>query len=329
MANYLCLVFLVFALATLFGGNASARRPSARHFGAGLTVIVVAYLLLAGTLSAQLPPLSPAHLNPAIEKLASGKPIYGLLTQDLSRENARTVGRRDTDFVFIDMEHSPLNLDALANFVVAMSDKAYTVKNGVQPRSALLVRMPPSASENAAWVVKQALDIGVMGFVFNTVETKEQAEAAVKSMRYPPWKAFPNTHREPIGIRGWSPGGAVWAWGIETEEYRRRADVWPLNPEGDLMAIMIVETAEGVKNVDAIAQVPGVTALSAAAGGDLSASYGVPANAPEVEAARQSILRACLRHKVACWISPTSKADLDRRTKEGWRMFRTANGLPE
>jgi 4-hydroxy-2-oxoheptanedioate aldolase len=295
----------------------------------GLSTIAVASLLLAGTLSAQLPRLSPAHLNPAIEKLAAGKSIYGLLTQDLSRENARTVARRETDFIFIDMEHSPLNLDALANFVAAMSDKAYTVKNGAQPRSALLVRMPPSASEHAPWIVKQALDIGVMGFVFNTVETREQAEAAVKSMRYPPWKAFPNTHKGPVGIRGWSPGAAVWAWGIETEEYRRRADVWPLNPEGDLMAIMIVETAEGVKNVDAIAQVPGVTALSAAAGGDLSSSYGVPANAPEVEAARQTILRACLKHRVACWISPTGKADLDRRTKEGWRMFRTATGLPE
>ncbi len=286
-------------------------------------------VLMAGALSAQLPPLSPTHLNPVIEKLATGKPAYGILTQDLSRENARALGRRDTDFVFIDMEHSPFNLDALANFVAAMQDKAYTVKNGARPRSALIVRMPPYAADNAGWVVKQALDIGVMGFVFNTVETKEQAEAAVKSMRYPPWKAFPNTHKPPVGIRGWSPAGAVWAWGIETEEYRRRADVWPLNPEGDLMAVMIIETEEGVKNVDAIAQVPGVTALSAAAGGDLSSSYGVPANAPEVEAARQTILRACLKHNVACWISPTNKADLDRRTKEGWRMFRTANGLPE
>ena len=294
-----------------------------------LAVAVAVCVFLAGTLSAQLPPLSPAHLNPSIEKLASGKQIYGLLTQDISRENARLVGRRDTDFIFIDMEHSPFNLEALSNFVAAMNDKAYTVKNGAKPRSALIVRMPPYASENAGWVVKQALDIGVMGFVFNTVETKEEAEAAVKSMRYPPWKAFPNTHKGPVGIRGWSPGGAVWAWGIPQEEYRRRADVWPLNPEGDLMAIMIIETEKGVKNVDAIAQVPGVTALSAAAGGDLSSSYGVPASSPEVEGARQSILQACLKHKVICWISPTGKPDLDKRLKEGWRMLRTANGLAE
>ena len=127
-------------------------------------------VLLAATLSAQLPALSPAHLNPAIAKLASGKPIYGVLTQDLSRENARTLGRRDTDFIFIDMEHSPLNMDGLANFVAAINDKAYTLKQGAQPRSAVIVRMPAYASENAAWQVKQALDIGVMGFVFNTVE---------------------------------------------------------------------------------------------------------------------------------------------------------------
>ena len=226
------------------------------------------------------------------------------------------------------MEHSPLNMDALANFVAAMHDKAYTVKNGAQPRAAIIARMPASAGENAAWQVKQALDIGVMGFVFNTVETREEAEAAVKSMRYPPWKAFPNTHKGPAGVRGWSPAGAVWAWGIDTEEYRRRADVWPLNPEGDLMAIMIIETQTGVKNADAIAQVPGVTALSAAAGGDLSSSYGVPTAAPEIESARQTILQACLKHKVLCWITATGRPDEERRLKEGWRMIRTVDGLP-
>ena len=295
-----------------------------------LNVFAIAALgaLLAVELSAQLPALSPAHLNPAIAKLASGKTVYGVLTQDLSRENARILGRRDTDFVYVDMEHSPLNMDALANFVAAMNDKAYTVKNGAQPRAAIIARMPASAGENAAWQVKQALDIGVMGFVFNTVETREQAEAAVKSMRYPPWKAIRNTHKGPAGVRGWSPAAAVWAWGIDTEEYRRRADVWPLNPEGDLMAIMIIETQTGVKNAEAIAQVPGVTALSAAAGGDLSSSYGVPTAAPEIESARQTILQACLKHKVLCWITATGRPDEERRLKEGWRMIRTVDGLP-
>ena len=71
-----------------------------------LNVFAIAALcaLLAVELSAQLPALSPAHLNPAIAKLASGKTVYDVLTQDLSRENARILGRRDTDFVYVDME---------------------------------------------------------------------------------------------------------------------------------------------------------------------------------------------------------------------------------
>lgn len=289
----------------------------------------IGFALLGGTtLVAQLPALSPAHLNPAVAKLAANQPIYGIITQDISRENARTLGRRDTDFVFVDMEHSPFNMEALANFAANLSDKAWTAKNGLAPRSALIARMPPYASENAAWLVKQALDIGVMGFVFNTVETAEEAENAVKSMRYAPWKAYPNTAKGPVGMRGFSPGGAVWLWGVETEEYRRRADLWPLNPDGDLISVMIIETELGVKNVDAIAAVPGVTALSVAAGADLSASYGVPGNDPVIETARQTVLKACLKHNVVCWVSPTGKADQDRRLKEGWRMIRTNDGRP-
>jgi 4-hydroxy-2-oxoheptanedioate aldolase len=291
-------------------------------------VLVLAAALVTDVVSAQLPALAPAHLNPAIAKLQAGQPIYGIITQDISRENARTLARRDTDFVFVDMEHSPFNMEAFANFAANMSDKAWTAKNGLAPRNALIVRMPPYASENAAWLVKQTLDIGAMGFVFNTVETAEEAENAVKSMRYAPWKAHPNTFKGPEGIRGFSPGGAVWLWGVPMDEYRRRADVWPLNPEGDLMAIMIIETIKGVKNVDAIAAVPGVTALSVAAGADLSSSYGVPGSDPVIEQARQTVLQACLKHNVACWVSPTGKTDQDRRLKEGWKMIRTNDGTP-
>ena len=51
------------------------------------------------------------------------------------------------------------------------------------------------------------------------------------------------------------------AWGISTAEYERRADVWPLNPEGDLLAIPMIETLEGLKNVDEIAATPGIAAI--------------------------------------------------------------------
>ena len=294
----------------------------------GICSVLAICVLLAPTVTAQLPPLSPAHLNPMVDKLAAGQPVFGLLTQDISRANARTLSRRDTDFIYVDMEHSPLNLEALGSFVDALSDKAWTAKNGLKTRSAVMARMPPYGSDSP-WIVKQALDIGLMGFVFNTVETKEEAEAAVRSMRYPPWRAYPNTHKGPEGFRGYQNTNAPFVWGLSPDEYRRRADLWPLNPEGDLTAFMIIETRKGVQNAEAIAQVPGVTGLSAAAGGDLSSSYGVPADSPEVEAARQTILRACMGHNLACSISPSGKADLEKRIKEGWKMLRTETGARE
>ena len=92
------------------------------------------------------------------------------------------------------------------------------------------------------------------------------------------------------------------------------------------MAIPMIETLEGLKNVNEIAAVPGVGALFIGAGADLSQYLGVAQNAPEVEEARQTILRACLSHNVACAITANTKADIDKRLKEGWKMIRTGRG---
>ena len=78
-----------------------------------------------------------------------------------------------------------------------------------------------------------------------------------------------------------------------------------------------------MKNLDAIASVPGVGALFLGAGGDLSRSMGVRPDAPEVEAAFQRVLTACKTHNVACAISAASGADVARRVKEGWRIIRS------
>ena len=98
-----------------------------------------------------------------------------------------------------------------------------------------------------------------MGIIFPSIETPEQALAAVRSMRYP--QRRDSRYPEPPGLRGSGTQIATWSWGLSVADYVRRADLWPLNPEGDLVAFMMVETATGVRNVDAIAQVPGVTGI--------------------------------------------------------------------
>jgi 4-hydroxy-2-oxoheptanedioate aldolase len=276
----------------------------------------LALLMSAGSAAQQ----APLHLNPVIAKLAKGEAFVGVNTGDLSLENARTLARAPIDYVYVDMEHTPLDIAGLHMFNIGMIDRAAAAKKAsVAPNVALFARFPPEADEGA-WVVKQALDIGLHGVIFNGVDTREQALAAVKSMRYPQLKG--SKYFEPAGIRGSAPGLATWIWGLSADEYERHADLWPLNPEGDLIAIAMIESTDGMKNLDAILSTPGIGAVFIGNANDLRHSMGVPATSPEVETARQTILAGCKRHNVACGITVASGAEMNRRLNEGWKMIR-------
>ena len=280
-----------------------------------LLVVIVS----TGIVSAQS---VPRHLNPVIEKLAAGKPFFGLQTGDLSLENARSLARADIDYVYLEMEHGPMDFEGLHHFTVGMIDKATILKKAnAQPNVAIFARFAPYGREQAQWFVKQALDIGLMGVIFNGIDNREQALLAVRNMRYPQQRN--SKYPEPPGLRGYAPGGAVWWWGISEAEYVRRADLWPLNPDGDLLAIMMIETSEGLKNADAIASVPGVGAIFVGAGADLSQYLGVARNSAELEQGFQTILKACLAHNVACGITALNGSDIVKRLTEGWKMIRT------
>ena len=172
-----------------------------------LKLVLALLLLVPVILSAQQ---KPQHLNPVIAKLAEGKTVYGLITADLSLAYAREVARSPVDFIYADMEHNPLDFPGLSLFLLGMTDKAAILSKGnLQPNVALFARFPPEADQSQ-WVVKQALDIGLMGVIFNGVDSRDQALMAVRSMRYPPLRDSPR--KEPAGIRGYGTAGATWAW---------------------------------------------------------------------------------------------------------------------
>src|SRR6202790_895654 len=314
----------------ILGTNPSRRLApqSFSHRPIAAIIVMVAFLaaigLAAGNAAAQQ---APQHLHPAVEKLAHGQPSIGTQTDDMSLQNCHSLARMDFDYSYVDMEHGPLNLDGLAYCIAAMVDKSAVLKKGnAKPNVALFARFPPYGRdlESNDWIVKQALDMGLMGVIFNGVDNKEQMTRLIQYMRYPQQKT--SKYQQPPGSRGYAPGNAIFAWGVSAAEYEKHADVWPLNPEGDLLAIPMIETAEGLKNVDEIASVPGVGAIFLGAGGDFHQYLGVPQDSPEVERARQAILTACKAHKVACGITALTKADVDKRLKEGWMMIRTGRG---
>jgi 4-hydroxy-2-oxoheptanedioate aldolase len=303
------------------------RRPMT-EFLVVTTILIAALFLAFSVLTGSTPAQQlPLHLNPAVEKLAHGQPILGTQTDDVSLQNCHSLARMDFDYSYVDMEHGPLNLDGLAYCIAAMVDKAAVLKKGnAQPNVALFARFPPYGRDLQSndWIVKQALDMGLMGIIFNGVDNKEQMTRLVQYMRYPQQKT--SKYQDPPGLRGYAPGNAIFAWGVSAAEYEKHADVWPLNPEGDLLAIPMIETAEGLKNVNEIAAVPGVGAIFIGAGGDLHQYLGVGQDSPEVEQARQTILTACKAHNVPCGITALTRPDVDRRLKEGWKMIRTGRG---
>ena len=260
------------------------------------------------------------RLNRAIEKLSQGQSILGIINRDFSVIRARAVATSDIDFVIIDQEHQPLDFDTLRSFLFGMINKVEILKKGnVQANVTPIMRIPGYGRESLHFMVKQALDTGVLGVMFPAIDTKEQAISAVRAARYP-------SNNKSGGQRGCCPDDATWLWGFTNDlDYARRADTWPADPNGEILLMMQIETAEGVKNINDIISVPGVGVIFVGPN-DLSHSMGVAQGSPEHEAAIQTVLKACVARNVPCAIT-TNASTVARRLKEGFRVATVGGGV--
>ena len=293
-----------------------------RHLESSLMrtpIRLVAFILLFASPGLAL--TQQARLNRTIELLSQGRPTFGILSHDRSIENARAIARSGLDFVIIDMEHGPLSFEALRTFLLGMTDKERILQKGtLQMDVTPLVRLPANGRDQATFLAKQALDVGVMGIMFPYINTAAEAELAVRSMRYPQRRDAPDV--QPTGLRGSGPGIPDWYWGVRN--YQELADVWPLDGRGELLSIIQIESEEGLKNVDSIAAVPGVSALFIGPA-DLALSLGYPVDAPEVEAAIQTILKTARARSLPLGIT-TSADTVERRLKEGFTLVTVGFG---
>jgi 4-hydroxy-2-oxoheptanedioate aldolase len=282
-----------------------------KRFCSALLFALASHLWLSSTALAQ----EALHLNRTIETVADGKPAFGIFSGDFSLANARALADSDLDFIFIDMEHSPYDLETLQAFLLGMTNKERIAEKGnLQMDVTPLVRIPMNGRENLQWLVKQVLDVGAFGIVFPYVETREETENAISSMRYPQRRG--DEGMEPEGTRGASPAIASWYWGAS--DYFDRADVWPLDPRGDLLAVIQIESKKAVENIEEIASVPGVGAIFIGPS-DLSISYGVPGQRdhPDVAAGMKKVLDVCKRRNIPCGLT-TNADSVEQYLEEGY-----------
>jgi 4-hydroxy-2-oxoheptanedioate aldolase len=263
--------------------------------------------------------------NKVIDLLEQGKPVFcsGLVWNG-NLDDLIYVADADYDMVIMEMEHEGFSFNNLrTSLQFILNRKRISGSATVQADPVPLVRIPPNSRENSQWIIKQALDTGVYGLVLPHLNTVEDAHAAVVAARYPQVPGVADF--EPEGQRGWWQRIAPRYWGLTAQEYYDAADLWPLDPDGNMLLMGIVEEPEGVDNLpDILRQEKGIGAIWAGPG-DMSVAMGHRGNSahPDVQANLLRILEACQNAGVPCATGATAE-EVPMRLEQGFRIIITS-----
>ena len=189
-------------------------------------------------------PIFPNHTKQQLEsgKLAIGMGLRALRTSDAGMI-AKTCG---FDWLFIDMEHSALDVDTASQIAIA------ALAVGITP----IVRVPGKEHHHAS----RLLDSGAQGIVVPHVDTVEEAQRVVAHCRYPP-----------VGHR--SVVGALPQFGYQPMSVGETTIV----ANAETLVIVMLETPLAIRNADAIAAVPGIDVVLIGTN-DLCAELGINPN---------------------------------------------------
>ena len=270
--------------------------------------------------------MSIPRLNGIIKALEAGNNTFVSFAPG-DAANAQIVATEKYDGVVFEMEHGAYDIKTLRDCLQYLLNRQQIVASAtLAPAVTPMVRIPPNGAEMNQWIAKQVLDQGVYGILWPHISTVEEARSAVASCRYARPTNAPRY--EPAGQRGDAPGNAARFWGISQQEYYDRADVWPLDPKGEILVAIMCEDVVGLKNLPKILQeVPGIGAVVIGEG-DLSQNLGFPRQYkhPVVAGAIAEILAICKANNVACGHPHVEADNVDEVVAQGfkWLMPRPA-----
>ena len=256
----------------------------------------------------------PTRINRAIELLAQDQPIYytgphsgHVLTYEQGIQDASTWA----DYINVGMEHGAFNMAGLDEYLRGLIAGGPTASGHRTPT--VIVEAPVDGTSGEivrfnAWQFRQILARGVHGVLLCQAESAEAVGAFVAACRYPINRigVGAGLGEGGRGVGSENTAGAV--WGIGRDDYLRKAEPWPLNPEGELLLGVKIESAAAIPHIEDILSVPGL-GFAEMGPGDLSLSLGywkVPRPfPPEMESVRQRVRAACLKHGIAFLESAT------------------------
>jgi len=202
-------------------------------------------------------------------RLQAGQPVVGTMIQEVASPFiVHALANAGFDFVYVDMEHGRFGLESAVDLlqIIRLTNMAP------------LVRVP----DNQYYWIARLLDAGAQGVMIPRVETRQQAEAAVQSIRYPP-----------VGQRGLAVARGH-------NDYKRQdALTFAQEANRENLLIVQIESKSAVANVDEIISVPGVD-VALIGPGDLAQSLGISLKMdhPDMLAAIETVVAACKRHNV-------------------------------
>lgn len=261
------------------------------------------------------------RLNNVIGALEKGEVPVAVFTPP-TIDSAVALSVAPYDGIIFEAEHNAYDIKDLRDCLQYLLNRRQIVEKGtLSPAITPIVRIPPNGAEMNQWCAKQVLDIGAYGVVWPHISTAEEAYNAVAACRYPRPKSSPAY--EPEGQRGDAPTSAARYWGLTNQEYYTKADVWPLNPQGEILVIIMCEDVRAIDNLpETLRTVPGIGVVLIGEG-DLSQNLGYPRQYehPAVVEAMTAIRRICKEHNVPCGHPHVEPSNAQRVVDEGYRFL--------
>ncbi len=262
-------------------------------------------LLCASLASAQ----TAKRINKAIDLLSQGQPIYYTGSHEGMGANFQAgvkMANTWADYINFDMEHAPFDVAALGEFMRGLASVG-PIKSGHRT-PAVIVTLPTDGTDEItmrmnSWMVKQVLATGIHGILLCHAQSPDAVRAFVEAVRFPTSKlgVGAGLGEGRRGVHGIASAAKI--WGISDQEYLRKADVWPLNPDGEIILGLKIEDKHALSNVEQSLSVPGI-AFAEWGPSDMALSLGFPFETGEgsmpapLRAARARVLAATKAHKI-------------------------------
>ena len=226
--------------------------------------------------------------NLSKQRLRDGKSELGTMVNAASPLLMEFIGHSGYDFIVVDLQHGENTMDTVSVMLQALSATPATP----------VVRV----AVNTPVYIQRVLDLGAYGIIVPFVNTRAEAEAVVASVRY-----------APKGSRSWGPVRGMTYGG--TDYFSKSAD--------ELLTLVMIESAEGLKNAREILSVPGVDGCFVGPA-DLNITLGFSPESPTLgaptEAGIAEILAIAQELGKVAGIHTVSVDDAKQRVAQGFRF---------